>query len=277
VWQPGQTLSICFRSGTQKARARVAEFANEWLKYANLKFDFGDPPDPRMCQAGSTDAIKIDFVSTGPKVGYWSALGRLSLQSDHSMNLSFLGQDELPRNKAGQQMPMAEARRIVLHEFGHALGMLHEHQSPAGGCGAEYYEEAVIAYGALRGWPPEKSIHNFKQLADHPELNATEIDRKSIMHYALPPWLFKSGPNSPCAVATPNSDLSERDKEFIARIYPKAAGPVAMSTVRGAKSAMAADTPEKLSEDYRKSLQEAGVGASRVEALVRDFKALLAE
>src|SRR5262245_60604754 len=46
LWQPGQAIHVCFRSGTQKARARVAQIAGEWLQYANLKFDFGDIANP---------------------------------------------------------------------------------------------------------------------------------------------------------------------------------------------------------------------------------------
>ena len=64
----------------------MAQVASEWMKYANLKFDFGDGAELRTCQGG--EAIKIDFVNTGPKIGYWSALGTLSLKVDHSMNLS---------------------------------------------------------------------------------------------------------------------------------------------------------------------------------------------
>jgi hypothetical protein len=217
LWNPGETPKVCFRSGSPKARARVAQFAGEWMQYANLKLDFGDGPDLRTCQGG--EAIKIDFVNTGPKVGYWSALGTLSHRVDHSMNFSFLGDEELPRDRMGRQMPEAEARRIILHVFGHAIGLVHEHQSPRSGCNAEYYEEAVIAYGALRGWPPERSIVNIMQRTG-PELNATEVDRRSIMHYALPPWLFKAGEKSPCFIR-PNFDLSDGDKAFVANVYRK--------------------------------------------------------
>ena len=260
LWAPGETLKICFRSGSPKARARVAQFANEWMKYANLKFDFGDGAELRTCQGG--EAIKIDFVNTGPKIGYWSALGTLSLKVDHSMNLSFLGDDELPRDQKGRQMHETEARRVILHEFGHAIGLVHEHQSPRSGCNAEYYPEAVIAYGALRGWPPEKSIHNFGQMQG-PDLKATEVDRRSIMHYALPPWLFKKGENSPCFVQ-PNLDLSEGDKAFVASVYPKALPPVAL---RGAKPAA-----ERLLDEYRRSLQDAGIEKGTLERLVKELR-----
>jgi len=279
LWRPGETVKVCFRSGTQKARARVAQFASEWMKYANLKLDFGDADNPQTCQGDPSESIKIDFIDSGPKAGFWSALGTLSRKSDHSLNLSFLGRDELPRNKAGQQMPEAEARRIVLHEFGHALGLFHEHQSPRAGCAAEYYEEAVLAFGALRGWSREQTIRNFQQLAETPELNATAVDRKSIMHYSLPPWLFKGGESNPCAIQ-PNFDLSEGDKTFIAKVYPKETDPQVVATgptqgtTRSVKGAKASRT--QLVADYRRALIDAGVEARKADSLAKEFGATLA-
>ena len=281
LWRPGESIKVCFRSGTHKARARVARYAGEWMQHANVVLDFGDQNEPRTCKGDSHEDIKIDFVNAGPGSGYWSSLGTISRKVEHSLNLSFLGQDDLPRNYAGQSMPDMEARRLVLHEFGHALGLFHEHQSPNAGCAAEYYEEAVFAFGALRGWSQEQSIRNFQQLANVPELNATAVDRKSIMHYSLPPWLFKGGDKSPCVVA-PNFELSDGDKEFIKKVYPKvtdapvvASGPT-MSTTRSAKGGTASAAQAKLVEEYRNALQEAGVESGRMEALIKEFQASLA-
>jgi hypothetical protein len=277
LWQPGEKIKVCFRSGTQKARARVAQFAGEWTKYANVVLDFGDAGSPRNCQGDNHEGIKVDFVNAGPKAGFWSVIGTNSRKAEHSVNLSYLGEDELPRNKAGQQMPQAEARRLVLHEFGHALGLFHEHQSPKSGCAAEYYEEAVFAFGALRGWSAEQTMVNFKQIADSPEFNASEIDRKSVMHYSLPPWLFKAGDKSPCWVAT-NFDLSEGDKTFMAKVYPKpdvvASSPTSTAT-RSVKAPAAAQN--KLADDYRKALLEAGIAPGKAESLTKEFKASLSK
>lgn len=275
LWQPGEKIVACFRSGTQKARARVAQFASEWMKYANLTLDFGDPNNLRTCAGDNHEGIKVDFINTGPKSGYWSLIGTSSRKAEHSVNLSYLGEDELPKNRAGQSMPMTEARRLVLHEFGHAIGLFHEHQSPKSGCAAEYYEEAVFAFGALRGWSPDQTLVNFKQIADTPEFNSSSIDRKSIMHYSLPPWLFKAGDKSPCWVAT-NFELSETDKTFMAKTYPKpdvVASSPSTTVMRSVKTP--ASVRSKMVDDYRKALLEAGVAPGKAESLTKEFKASL--
>mgnify|MGYP002381902725 CR=1 FL=1 len=269
TWKPGELIKVCFRSGTQAARGRVAKYASEWMRYANIRLEFGEPGNYRSCAGDNSEAIKIDFLDTGPKSGFWSALGTLSRKEDHSLNLSFLGRDQLPVDKQGKSMPEAEARRLILHEFGHALGLVHEHQSPAAQCGKEYYEEAVLAYGALRGWPKDQTIRNFQQYNEMPELNASAVDRKSIMHYSLPPWLFKAGEKSACYVPT-NFDLSDGDKEFVTRFYPSSrpnanvAGAPAPTVTRGSSSA----TP---AQEYAEVLKASGLPAERIEALLARF------
>src|SRR6187455_833188 len=42
TWRPGETVKVCFRAGTPKARARVAKYASEWMNYANVVLEFGD-------------------------------------------------------------------------------------------------------------------------------------------------------------------------------------------------------------------------------------------
>jgi serralysin len=270
TWKPGELVKVCFRSGTQGARARVAKYASEWMRYANIRLEFGEPGNYRNCAGDNSEAIKIDFVDGGPKSGFWSALGTLSRKEEHSLNLAYLGRDQLPVDKQGRAMPEAEARRLILHEFGHALGLVHEHQSPAAQCGKEYYEEAVMAYGALRGWPKDQTVRNFQQYNEMPELNASAVDRKSIMHYSLPPWLFKAGDKSPCFVST-NFELSDGDKEFVARHYPTSrpngnvAGAPAPTLTRSGTAA----TP---AQEYADLLKASGLAADRIEALVAEFR-----
>ena len=53
-----------------------------------------------------------------------------------------------------------ELRRVVLHEFGHALGLIHEHQNPEGGI--QWNEPAVKAdlSGPPNNWDDETIRHN---------------------------------------------------------------------------------------------------------------------
>ena len=52
MWPQDTVLVVCFLSGTQKARARVADIATEWTRYVGLRFDFGDPLSPRWGLSG---------------------------------------------------------------------------------------------------------------------------------------------------------------------------------------------------------------------------------
>src|SRR5438128_1710060 len=54
----------------------------------------------------------------------------------------------------------AEYERVVVHEFGHALGAIHEHQNPKGGI--EWNLPAVYAYfaGPPNHWSKEETDLN---------------------------------------------------------------------------------------------------------------------
>lgn len=67
-------------------------------------------------------------VSFNPKTGSYSAIGIAakdpSRDGQATLNLGWI--------KEGAEFTN-ENRGVTLHEFGHALGLLHEHQSPARG------------------------------------------------------------------------------------------------------------------------------------------------
>jgi serralysin len=108
-----------------------------------------------------------------------------------------------------------ELRRVVLHEFGHALGLIHEHQNPKGGI--EWNRDAVIAdlEGPPNNWP--LSVIESNIFAKYPKTDvvATDVDAESIMMYPIPRAWTLDGFS-----ADLNSELSEQDKEFIRTNYP---------------------------------------------------------
>jgi hypothetical protein len=279
TWRTGQAITVCFKSGTVEAQKRVVRVAREWMQYANVVFDFEEGGMPRRCRGDGHEDVKIDFIDNK---GWWSAYGTVSRQRDPSMNLQFLGVDT-PRYVNAQPVPELELRRIILHEFGHALGMMHEHQSPNGGCDAEINWDAAYQMGTKMGWDREMVNAQMRQLTDVEEFNLTAVDRRSIMHYSLAPELFRLGRNSRCWVPE-NYDLSEQDKQFMASIYPRGGGPVVTSSApsgppagavltRGAKPPAAIlNDKEALVKQYEELLKQAGVAADKIVQMSREFR-----
>jgi len=273
TWKRGQTIKVCFHTGTTKAQERVARIAREWTQYANVAFDFEESGAPRKCKSGQAADIKISFKDNE---GWWSVPGTMSRSYDPSMNLQFYGVDT-PMLKDGQPAPEGAMRATILHEFGHALGMLHEHQSPNANCDAEIDWAAAYKVGADVGWDQAQVDRNFRQFTNTNELNATKVDRQSIMHYSLPPTLFKRGKQSPCFVPD-NLDLSEQDRQFIASIYPKAEAPVVVSSAppttvtRSAAKRPDTDGRQALVKRYEELLTQSGVDQAKVRELVAEFR-----
>jgi len=191
AWLNGSTLRARFLGGSAAEQATAREQALWWADFANLTFDFGDAPDAE---------IRISFDTND---GAWSYIGtdcRTIPTNQATMNLGFLD-----GGTAG-------------HEFGHAIGLAHEHSSPVGGI--EWNEPVVLAdlAGAPNFWDEATTRHNvfFKYSVD--QINGTEFDPDSIMLYAFPASWTKNG------IATHANDiLSALDKEFIAgaKMYPK--------------------------------------------------------
>jgi hypothetical protein len=106
-------------------------------------------------------------------------------------------------------------RRTVLHEFGHALGCIHEQASPAA---AIPWDEPKVYefYRRWQGWSDETIRHNVLRRYSADQVRFTHHDPDSIMQYPVPAAL--TGGRLEIGW---NTDLSEGDKSFIARMYPE--------------------------------------------------------
>lgn len=196
-WTPGTTLKVSLNGSTLAIRNKVIQFAREWEKYANIKFNF--------VTNDNTANIRVSFVSGD---GSWSYLGKdaSSIPSANAtMNFGWLTATTAD----------SEYSRVVIHEFGHALGMIHEHQHPL--VSIPWDKPAVYAYyaAAPNFWSQADVDNNLFTKYSTTQTNYSAYDASSIMHYAVPNELtignFEVGWNTV---------LSPTDKSFIATVYP---------------------------------------------------------
>ena len=196
-WANGRTLGVYFMDGSATQKARVREQAMKWGQFANIKLDFS--------AAKARAQIRISFVADQ---GSWSYIGTDCLgiaKTRPTMNFGWLKDDT----------DATEYERVVVHEFGHALGAIHEHQNPKGGI--QWNLPAVYAYfaGPPNFWSKEQTDINVIGKYSVDQLNASTFDPDSIMLYHFDAALIKGGKATKF-----NTRMSPGDKRFIKKQYP---------------------------------------------------------
>jgi hypothetical protein len=195
-WKNGQTIQISIIGGTFEQKEFVKFWANKWTEIVNLNFEWID---------FTSGQIRITFKNEGS----WSYVGTECLGVVGStMNFGWI--DEDIKNNDGS---------TVLHEFGHALGLHHEHQNPEGGI--KWNRDAVIK--ALSGHPNYWTLDMIEwnvlsKLGG--ETQYTKFDPDSIMLYSFPKeWTLDN------FQAKDNKTISTTDAEFLSKVYPKVVTP----------------------------------------------------
>lgn len=199
AWPDGSTLKCRFLAGSQIQQAKVVAMAKLWEAYANVQIQFVTTND---------EQVRIAFLQGQ---GSWSAVGTDALdttafpKTDPTMNFGWL-EDDTPDN---------EYERVVVHEFGHALGCIHEHQSPNENLQWDVPKVYAQFSGPPNNWTQQEIDFNILQKYSPNGISATIFDIDSIMLYQFPAELFLNHVGTPL-----NYQLSDKDKGFIAQMYP---------------------------------------------------------
>ena len=198
MWTAGVTITVgFFPDGDEFLTSKVKHFVKEWETYANITFQFVTDV--------STAQIRVGFEMDGTS---WSFMGRIALaNAAGSKTMNFGWFDTNTED--------SEFRRVILHEFGHALGFVHEHQSPVSGI--PWDKDKVYAYylGPPNNWDTASINANIFGKYSKTITNSSAYDPLSIMHYPVDAALTTDGSSVGW-----NTNLSALDKTFVRQVYP---------------------------------------------------------
>lgn len=198
LWPPHQRLlHVRFLDGDPRLQAKVAAHAAEWCRHGAIQLVFDNASD---------SPLRVSFTPGAS----WSLLGADALHpsigpDDPTLNFGWLT----------PAIPNDEFAAVVLHEFGHALGLIHEHQSPA--AAIPWDREAVYAFyaGAPNFWTRDEIDRNIFARYAATETNSSQFDPLSIMSYPIPNEFTRGEFHSGV-----NRTLSTTDKTHFGQLYP---------------------------------------------------------
>lgn len=205
-------LIVTFLDGDNQQQQFVAEVASEWnghgIDFVFPGFHIGGIDIFLPAIYGNGDNIQIsetvasDIRVTFEAGGSWSYVGIAGQHRQADEATLSLYRNELNRH-------------VILHEFGHALGLLHEHKHPERTIIFDY-NKAIAYYSKYHKYSPEQTKYYMLDVYSSDWLIAKPYDILSVMHYYIPGQILINHEGIPAQEKLSNGDLS-----FIEFLYAK--------------------------------------------------------
>lgn len=196
-WNTGEIIRVKFIGGNDYLRLKVKKYMYEWTCYANLNFVF--------VPSNENATIRIRFDNSNQSYSYVGTDCKyITDQNTPTVNFGWFNNNT----------PEDEFQRVIRHEIGHVLGLIHEHQTPA--ANIQWNTAVVYKWGReTQGWSDATTYTNIIEKYTATETNYSSFDRLSIMTYGIPSnWTTNN-------VSVPsNNKLSSTDKSYIGQWYP---------------------------------------------------------
>ena len=213
AWENGDVILVKFMDnvGSQQVRDMIMRYAKTWEQYGNITFKF-----IKKLPSG----IEPDFIDYKSYVDQYKNGGPflqyLKNKGTDFKNYTYrdLYRDVIAFKDPNVKWNYNSMQGTTTHEFGHALGLLHEQSYPKG---IKWNKDTVYKYYAkYQGWDKQKVDYNVIGASDIFYTNGTSYDPLSIMHYPVEAWQTVDG-----FVVGLNNTMSEGDKKIVAALYPK--------------------------------------------------------
>ncbi|RFU33035.1 hypothetical protein B7463_g3300, partial [Scytalidium lignicola] len=202
-WQNGSKIRIYFLNGDPILKNKTFSHGNQWFDHINLSLEV-------VFDISQAD-VRVKFMPSGESEKSHTYIGTACLDPSLSDEPTMI----LYINENTSEDIFAQ---VVLHEFGHVLSCVHEHQSPK--ADIKWNKEAV-----RRDYPEHWTLamieENLFYQYNYENSEASEFDHSSIMTYPI-----RRHHTMNHVLLAANYSLSVTDKQFISQAYPKSPTPL---------------------------------------------------
>jgi len=196
LWAPGSVLRVSFIGKTHwRLKRAIFKTALEWITLSGANLSLSRAPD-------NDPGAQIRILTSRHLPYNESAVGTAALtEPGETMSLNVRPRD-------------AAFRQTVLHEFGHALGLEHEHQHPDANIPWDVPEVLRIV-AATQGWSDAEIMEEMINRRSDTGLLKVAYDPTSVMHYPIQQALTLGDWE-----VGDNNQLSNKDLMLIRLAYP---------------------------------------------------------